>query len=229
MGSQTVRPSLPKLDTKKTQPINHTSTVRKKPTKWNKADLILVVASTGGPVALEKVLSNMHQALDVPLLIVQHMPKNFTRVLAHSLDQKSGLNIVEAHNDMVIEPGKTVIAAGGYHMIVEEKESKKIIKLMQSEYVNGVRPAADVLFESISLCYNNQQILVVILTGMGSDGTNGIKKISENNHVHTITQSEETCVVYGMPRSIDEAGLSDESVPLDKIAARIESFGLHRR
>jgi len=202
---------------------------RKIGSQWHKADLVLVVASTGGPVALEKILSNIQQALDIPLLIVQHMPKNFTRVLAHSLNQKSGMNIVEAENDMVIEPGKAVIAAGGYHMIVEKQQSNKIIKLVESEYVNGVRPAADVLCESISQCYHNQRILVVVLTGMGSDGTRGVRKISENNQVYTITQTEDTCVVYGMPRSIDEAGLSDESVPIDKIAARIESFGLHRR
>ncbi len=196
---------------------------------FERADLILIAASTGGPVALEKVLSKIQQPLDVPLLIVQHMPKNFTKVLAQSLNQKSGLHIIEADNDMVIEPHKAYIAAGGYHMIVEVEEGTKKVKLTETEYVNGVRPSADVLFNSITQQYKNQRILVVVLTGMGTDGTKGVAGMAEHNQLYTITQNEETCVVYGMPRGIDEAGLSDESLPLDQIAARIESFGLRRR
>ena len=207
----------------------HTPLPNRKKATFQDADLILIASSTGGPVALEKVLSQLQEPLKVPLLIVQHMPKNFTRVLAQSLNQKSGLHIVEAEENMVIEPGKAIIAAGGYHMIAEEKEGKKIVKLLETEYVNGVRPAADVLFSSLTQLYRNQRILVVVLTGMGTDGTKGVAKLAEETQVFTITQSEDTCVVYGMPRSVDDSGLSDESLALDLIPARIQSFGLRRR
>ncbi len=203
-------------------------TTRKKHT-WKQADLILIASSTGGPVALEKVLAKISQPLHVPVLIVQHMPKNFTRVLAHSLDQKSGMTIVEAEEGMEVESGKTIIAAGGYHMVIEDDMGKKKVRLLETDYVNGVRPAADVLFETIGNIYRHQRILVVVLTGMGNDGTKGLQQLSTLAEVYTIIQNEETCVVYGMPRSIDEAGLSDESLAIEEIGARIQSYGLRRR
>lgn len=222
-----------------TESVNHTEIADKlragkipasrKKSTFHEADLILIASSTGGPVALEKVLSQLQEPLKVPMLIVQHMPKNFTRVLAQSLNQKSGLHIVEAEENMLIEPGKVIIAAGGYHMVAEEKDGKKRVKLLETEYVNGVRPAADVLFSSLTQPYQNQRILVVVLTGMGTDGTKGVAKLAEETQVYTLTQSEDTCVVYGMPRSLDENGLTDESLDLDLIAARIQTFGLRRR
>ncbi len=198
-------------------------------TRWHQADLIVIASSTGGPVALEKVTSRLRQPLDVPLLIVQHMPRHFTKVLAQSLDQKSGLTIVEAEEGMFIQSGRAVIAAGGLHMTVAESGGRKVLRLLETDFVNGVRPAADVLFDTMAQFYKGQRLLVVVLTGMGSDGTRGVRRLQEQCEVHCITQNEETCVVYGMPRSIDEAGLSDESLHLEQIAARIESFGLRRR
>ncbi len=114
-------------------------------------------------------------------------------------------------------------------MAVAESGGRKVLRLLETAPVNGVRPAADVLFDTVAQIYKGQRILVVVLTGMGSDGTRGVSRLQDQCEVHCITQNEETCVVYGMPRSIDEAGLSDESLPLDDIAARIESFGMRRR
>ena len=231
-GTNAIRKE-PRLETSTAIPTTasvKTGTIpERRKTLWSQADLILVAASTGGPVALEKVTTRIRQPLDAPMLIVQHMPKNFTKVLAQSLDQKSGMTIVEAEENMMIQSKQTVIAAGGVHMTVVEKANRKMIQLKKTELVNGVRPAADVLFETVADIFKGQRVLVVILTGMGSDGTRGVSLLKAHCDVHCITQSEETCVVYGMPRSIVEAGLSDESLDIEKIAARIESFGLRRR
>ena len=196
---------------------------------WHQADLVLIASSTGGPVALETLLSGIPHELSIPMLIVQHMPKHFTRVLAQTLDLKSPLTVREAVNEEEVNTSGVIIAAGGLHMSVRQIGGKKKIQLLDTPYVNGVKPAADVLFESVADVYQGHRILVVILTGMGSDGTIGIARLKEKCEVHCIVQNEETCIVYGMPRSVNEAGFADESLPIDQIAERITAFGSRRR
>ena len=191
-------------------------------------DLLLVASSTGGPMALEKIFEGFGKNFFKPILMVQHMPVGFTKVLAESLDKKSELRFIEGSEDVAIRAGQAIVAPGGMHMVVhsESKASRKV-QLTSTEQVNGVRPAADVLFKSVATEYGGARVLVVVLTGMGADGAEGVKELKKHCNCYCITQSEETCIVYGMPRSVVEAGLSDETLDLKDIAARIQEITEH--
>ena len=186
-----------------------------------KVDLILIASSTGGPSALEKVLTCIPHDIKKPILIVQHMPPDFTKALSKSLDRKCSINVKEGEDGEIIKDGGAIIAPGGFHMIVESADGRKKIRLIDTPHVNGVKPAADVLFESVSREYSGKNVLVAVLTGMGSDGMRGVEKLKNRCNCYCITQSERTCVVYGMPRSVYEKGLSDESLDIEDIGVRI--------
>jgi len=184
-------------------------------------ELVVIAASTGGPLALEKVLSGLNADFPVPILLVQHIPASFTENLATSLNGKTGLTIKVAENREAIAPGTVYLAPGGSHMKLSEKNT---IMLDDSPPKNGLRPAADVLFESIADNYKGSGILAVVLTGMGNDGRDGLKKLKSKKHCFCISQSEISCVVYGMPRAIEEEGLADKVLDLDKISYYIAGF-----
>ncbi|MEN8904609.1 MAG: chemotaxis-specific protein-glutamate methyltransferase CheB [Clostridiales bacterium] len=192
--------------------------------KVNKFDLVVIASSTGGPIALENLLKGLSEDFNKKVLIVQHMPPDFTRVLAESLDKISAIKVVEGNDFDKVRSGLAIIAPGGHHMTIDKKGSQFNIRINSDKYINGVRPSADVLFKSIAKKYKGSNILSIILTGMGSDGLDGIRELKENCNCYCITQSERTCVVYGMPRCIEEEGLSDESIDLDKIADRIQQI-----
>lgn len=195
--------------------------------KLTGVDLLLVASSTGGPNALEKLFVTFKQNISVPLLIVQHMPPKFTNVLAKSLQMKTNISFMEAQEGEIIRPGLGIVAPGGLHMMVATgKDSKKVI-LSKSEYVNGVRPSADVLFKSVAQEYQGARILTVILTGMGCDGLEGVAELKKNCSCYCITQSESSCVVYGMPRSVYESGLSDEVLDIENMGDRIQHIIEH--
>lgn len=187
-------------------------------------EMILIASSTGGPVALEYLFSNMNTKINVPILLVQHIPAGFTETLASSIGRKTSIVVTEAKDGMKIESGKVYIAPGGYHMTLRKDKLENFIQLDESPYVNGVRPSADVLFESIARNSISSKFLAVILTGMGNDGTEGIEKIKKRNTVYTICQSERSCVVYGMPKCVVEAGLADEVLDLKDIPGKIFSI-----
>lgn len=190
--------------------------------RWNQADLVLIAASTGGPAALEVVCSSFPSDFAKPVLIVQHIPAEFTRALVESLNKKCRIHIAEGRDGIVIGKRSFLIAPGGVHMVVQNSRgTEKTIGLENTPYVNGVRPAADVLFKSIARAYEGKNILVVILTGMGNDGMSGVMEIKKKCNCYCIIQSENTCVVYGMPRCVYEAGLADEVVDLPNITPRI--------
>jgi len=192
--------------------------------KFTSIDLILIASSTGGPSALEKIFTGFDSDFNVPVLVVQHMPPKFTRSLSESLSKKCKISVKEGCNNDLVQKGQVIIAPGGYHMIVEREGTSLIIKTETTPYVNGVRPAADVLFYSVANIYENKNILAVILTGMGSDGKNGVMRLKQKCNCYCITQSEKTCVVYGMPKSVYQSGLSDEVVDIDKISKRIQEI-----
>ncbi len=190
-------------------------------------DLVLIASSTGGPVALDIVCQHLPKDFNKPVLIVQHMPPGFTKVLADALDKKCHIHVKEAQAGDQVCDGQVIIAPGGFHMELEQVEgSGYYIKLTDTPYVNGVKPAADILFRSVADLYCGKNVLAVVLTGMGNDGMNGIKTLKETSNCYCITQSESTCVVYGMPKCVDNAGLSDESVHLTDIAYRIAQICL---
>jgi two-component system, chemotaxis family, protein-glutamate methylesterase/glutaminase len=144
-----------------------------------------------------------------------------THYFAKSLDEKSELKIIEAKHDNIIQPSHVYVAPGGQHMAVSrpDSEGQRVITLNSSPPLNSVRPSADILFESIAKSYDGN-ILAVILTGMGEDGRKGVAQMKKKRCV-CISQSAETCVVYGMPRAVDENGLSDESLDPLSITQKI--------
>jgi len=185
-------------------------------------DLVVIASSTGGPAALESVIKKLPADFTKPVLIVQHMPPEFTHVLADSLNKKYKKNIFEGKSGDSIKPSTIMIAPGGFHMIVEEGFGSTMqIKLLDTPFLNGLKPAADILFSSVAKVCKGKNILAVVLTGMGNDGTAGIKEIKNSCNCYCITQSEQSCVVYGMPKCVAEAGLSDEVVDLKDIAFRM--------
>lgn len=185
-------------------------------------DLVLIAASTGGPVALTTLLSGLSEEFLTPILVVQHMPVEFTKIFAENLDKKCSMKVLEAKNDDIIRAGQVMIAPGGYHMILKKLEgSVKKIGILDSDYVNGVRPAADVLFESVAKEYAGARILCIILTGMGTDGKEGVASLKRACQCYCITQSEASSVIFGMPGSVVQAKLSDEVLDINKIAQRM--------
>ncbi len=182
--------------------------------------VVAIGVSTGGPEALTKMLPLLPANLPVPVVLVQHMPPLFTKSLADSLAQRSKLRITEATEGEPVRRGTVYIAPGGRHMVVRRGEGEAIIGLNDGPPVNSCRPSVDVLFRSVASVYGEHGILTVILTGMGNDGCAGVRTC-KRYPCFCITQSEPSCVVYGMPRAVDEAGLSDISLPLEKIAEEL--------
>lgn len=181
-------------------------------------DFAVIASSTGGPKALQTVVSKLPKTFSCPLVIVQHMPMGFTASLAKRLDEMSSCNVMEAEDGMEVEAGKVYVAKGGYQLRVEKDSMGRMIFSVKKEAVrNGLRPCADVFLESLmELPY--QRILCTVLTGMGNDATHGLEQLKEKKEIYAIGQSERTCVVYGMPFAIEKAGLSDEILDLEQIA-----------
>lgn len=202
------------------------STIRNKKVITNKVivrnkkvDAVVIGASTGGPKALQEVLSKIESNINVPVFVVQHMPKGFTKAFAERLNRICQLEVVEAEDGMKIEPNKIYIAQGGYHMVVENRDR---INLNEEPSIWGVRPAVDKLFESAVRVYGGG-IISAILTGMGRDGANGSKMVKENGGI-TISQDQATSTIYGMPKAAYETGKIDLVLPLGDIGIRITNI-----
>ncbi|MFZ5354636.1 MAG: chemotaxis protein CheB [Bacillota bacterium] len=193
-------------------------------------DLVLIASSTGGPMALETLFHKLPADFKVPVLVVQHMPSGFTKALAEKLDKKLTQEVREGKNGEKVQPGYVFIAPGDRHMIVDkEDDSNRKIRLLDTSSVNGVRPSADVLFYSAANAYKGKNVLAVILTGMGNDGMQGVLELKQKCNCYCIIQSESTCVVYGMPKCVHEAGLSDETADIKDIGFRIYQISKGRR
>lgn len=185
----------------------------------NSYDVIVIGASTGGPKTVEKLLLELPADLGVAILIVQHMPKGFTKSFADRLNRCCTIEVLEASDGIKIEKNKVYIAPGGYHMEVIKGEK---IQLTDGPSIWSVKPAVDKLFISISKVWKGRAISV-ILTGMGRDGAEGTKAIKSVGGT-TISQDEESCVIYGMPKAAYETGTVDYVLPLDKISLKIKSL-----
>lgn len=185
-----------------------------------KFGVVAIGVSTGGPEALTKLIPKLPAKLSVPVVIVQHMPPNFTRSLAESLNKRSQLNVVEATHEQPILPGTVYIAPGGHHLTVRKNQTTITAAIVDSPPENSCRPSVDVLFRSVANVWGDDGILGVILTGMGNDGAKGIQAMKRRG-CFCITQAEGSCVVYGMPRAVDELGLSDLSLPIESIPEAI--------
>lgn len=184
-----------------------------------KINAIVIGASTGGPKALQNVLTNIDGDVNVPVFVVQHMPKGFTKAFADRLDKLCKLRVVEATDGMTIERNTIYIAPGGYHMTVGTQSK---IELNLEPPIWGVRPAVDKLFESAVEIYKGS-LVSAILTGMGRDGAKGTEIIKDAGGI-TISEDESTCTIYGMPKAAYETGKVDLVLPLDKIGQKISSL-----
>jgi two-component system chemotaxis response regulator CheB len=178
--------------------------------------VVIIGSSTGGPRALYEVVPNLPADLPAAVLIVQHMPPKFTKSIAERLDEISQIHVKEAELGDRVSLGQALIAPGGFHMVMKPNGQ---ISLNQDKPRCGLRPAVDVTMESASKAYGSR-CLGVILTGMGSDGTEGAAMIKAGGGM-ILAEDESTCVVYGMPRSVAEAGLVDKVVPLNRIVEEI--------
>lgn len=184
------------------------------------SNLVSIGTSTGGPRALQSIIPNIPQEINASIVVVQHMPREFTKSLANRLNSMSQINVKEAEDGEILEKGYCYIAPGDYHMTVIERSGGKLhIKLNHEEKVSGHRPSVDVMMDSVSKISGYKK-LGIILTGMGGDGAKGIKKIRENKGF-TIAQDEESCVVFGMPKVAINKGAIDKVLPLDKIVYEI--------
>lgn len=186
-----------------------------------KNKLIAIACSTGGPKALQKIVPLLPENLDCSVLIVQHMPEGFTHSLANRLNETSKLKVKEAEHGDIIKKGVVYVAKGGFHMrLTNQGNGVHKITVTKEEARNGLRPCADIMYESLADT-NFDEIICVVLTGMGSDGTRGIKLLQEKKNIYVIAQDEATSTVYGMPKVIAETGLVNEILPLDQIAGAI--------
>lgn len=189
------------------------------PRKAKKIEIIAVGVSTGGPRALDELFAELPQDLPVPIVMVQHMPPLFTKMLAERLASKSGLPVFEAKDGDVIKPGATWIAPGDYHMTLHKEFLQTKVVIGKGPRENSCRPSVDALFRSVGKIYG-EAALAVILTGMGKDGLSGCREIHEKGG-RVVVQDEATSVVWGMPGVVAEDGLADEILPLGEIARNL--------
>ncbi|MCY7577120.1 chemotaxis response regulator protein-glutamate methylesterase [Bacillus sp. FSL M8-0266] len=184
--------------------------------------IISIGTSTGGPRALQRVVTKLPKDIEAPILIVQHMPAGFTASLATRLDHLSQISIKEAQDGDIAKNGVAYIAPGGMNMSLHEQGASLVIRLSPEDTESRHKPSVNYLFESISHIKGYEKI-AVIMTGMGSDGTEGVKKMVASGHTKVIAEKEESCVVFGMPKSVIKAGLAHETRHVDDIAHAIIS------
>jgi two-component system, chemotaxis family, protein-glutamate methylesterase/glutaminase len=186
----------------------------------SKPEMVLVGVSTGGPNALGRVLPAIPGNLGVPILIVQHMPPVFTQSLAENLAAKCAIRVREASHGETVEANVAYIAPGGRQMRLQPGPTgARTIQITDDPPENNCRPAVDYLFRSAANHYPGRS-MAVILTGMGSDGTLGLRLLKRHGCA-VVAQDEATCVVYGMPKAAVDAGVTDVVAPLDSIAGKI--------
>lgn len=182
--------------------------------------VVAIASSTGGPKALQNLIPLLPSNLNAPVLIVQHMPSGFTEALAERLNKLSQLSVKEAQEGDVLVPGGALLARGGRHMNVTKSGAKHVIHYSDEPPREGVRPCANYMYESLADS-GYEEVICVVLTGMGADGTAGIKHLKEKKKVTVFAQSEETCAVYGMPRSVVLSKLTGQGISLEQIAQEI--------
>ena len=209
--SRSIRESLiPKIKELGALPTEHVA---------SRVEILAIGISTGGPNALPVLLASLPGNLPVPVVIVQHMPAIFTRLLADRLNMKCALEISEAHHGDRLRPGHVWLAPGGQHLVVAGQASSARLEVNQNPPENSCRPAVDPLFRSVAKVYG-ASALAVVMTGMGRDGLEGCRAIHQTGG-RILAQDEASSVVWGMPGSVVRAGLADEVLPLSQLGAEI--------
>lgn len=195
------------------------------PAQWRrpekrKIDVVVIGISTGGPQALRYLLPQFPKEFPVPIAMVLHMPLGYTAMFAKKLDEVSQIEVLEASDGIPLKAGRALLAQAGRHLVLRRSSADLVSAQLSIQPMDLLhRPAADVLFRSAADVYGDK-VLAVVMTGMGKDGQEGAGWIKAHGG-SVLTESEESCVIYGMPRSVVEAGLSDAAVPLDRMAKAI--------
>jgi len=205
-----LKPSSIKSIQKKTVFSDRTVTNRK-------TELLVIVASTGGPVAIQKVLTKLSSRCSFPILIVQHMPHDFTKSFADRLNQVCNITVKEATDGDCLIPGEALLAPGGMQMIVSSCAGKKTVSVREKQKSEIYSPCADITLSSVSKQYS-ANVLTVVLTGMGADGKEGATELKQKGF-SIWAQDEASSTIYGMPKAIADAHLADKILSLDEIAA----------
>jgi two-component system chemotaxis response regulator CheB len=177
--------------------------------------ILTIGTSTGGPVALQDILSKLPADFPLPILMVQHMPATFTQAFSNRLNKICNVTVKEAEDGDALVPGTALLAPGGMQTVVELRQGKAIARVKEAKLEQTYKPCVDITFESVAKLYPGK-ILALILTGMGSDGREGVRLMKKDNATVWI-QDEASCVVYGMPGAVAEAGLADSIMPLSEI------------
>ena len=184
--------------------------------------VIGIGSSTGGPPALQAIISKLPRQLPVGVVIAQHMPAMFTKSLAERLNSISEVTVTEAVNHEEIKPGCVYLSPGGKHIKVANIDNKNRIVITSNPITSLYKPSVDILMNSIAELYH-KSALGIILTGMGSDGLKGMSALKQEGGI-IIAQNEATCVVYGMPRAVVEANITDQILPVDEIPYAISRY-----
>lgn len=188
-----------------------------------KVDMIVLGISTGGPQALRRMIPELPRDLPVPLAMVLHMPVGYTALFAEKLDEISALEVAEAREGDIVRPGLALLAPAGRHMVFRRLANGLVATQLSMQPIEKPhRPSVDVLFQSAAETYGSR-VLAVVMTGMGDDGKQGCAWIKAQGGT-VLTEEEKSCVIYGMPRSVVEAGLSDRAVPLTDMARTIIQY-----
>jgi len=182
--------------------------------------ILAVGASTGGPVALQQVLTALPKEFPLPILLVQHMPASFTGPFAQRLNQMCAIGVKEAADGDVLAAGQALLAPGGKQMVLEQRASGQlVVRIRDSEPGQNYKPSVDVTFASVARLFPGKT-LALVLTGMGADGREGARALKQGGS-SVWAQDEKSCVVYGMPAAVAEAGLADQVLPLTAIGPEI--------
>jgi two-component system chemotaxis response regulator CheB len=183
-------------------------------------DMVVIGISTGGPQALKRLIPQLPHDFPVPVVMVMHMPVGYTEMYAAKLNEQSSVEVREAAHGDEVKAGRVLLAPAGRHLSLKRDGSGKIVTHLDARPFNTLhKPSVDVLFQSAAEVYG-KRVLGVVMTGMGADGREGAAWIKSQGG-HVFTEAESSCVVYGMPGVVMEAGLSDRSVPLEEMARAI--------
>ena len=210
----------PSYDKNKADMIIRTESSQKYAVNASGKEIVAIASSTGGPKALHELIPKLPADLNAPVLVVQHMPKGFTASLADRLNAMSDIRVKEAEDGEELKSGVVYFARGGSHMNIRKSAKGCVVQYSDEPPREGVKPCANYMYESLIDC-PYERVVCVVMTGMGADGTQGIEHLKAKKKVYVISQDEASCTVYGMPKSVERAGLSDKVVTLEQIAQEI--------
>ncbi|MDF2856179.1 MAG: response regulator receiver modulated CheB methylesterase [Neobacillus sp.] len=205
-------------------PLSQEVEVKRKKTSNGQTDLIFIGCSTGGPSALQKILPHFPKDFPIPIVVAQHMPPGFTKPLAERFDNLCELKVIEAQDGQVLTPGTIYIAPSGYQTQFENKQDGTVVLKVDNQMSLQAlyKPSVDITLRSAAPIFNDR-LLAVILTGMGVDGRDGCGLVKKH-HGHVLVEAEDSCIVYGMPKAVVEAGYSDGQYVLSQMFKEIMSI-----